>query len=60
MIKRQLLFHLLLLASITCSAQYKLDTLHYAGDSKYYLDIVYLGDGFMANEPKEQREQNKP
>ena len=31
-------------------AQYHLDTLHYAGDSKVFIDIVYLGDGFTEDE----------
>ena len=48
--KRSVLFFVMLLATITIRAQYKLDTLHYAGDSKYYIDIVYLGDGFTADE----------
>lgn len=48
--KKWFLFSVMLLATISIRAQYKLDTLHYAGDSKYYIDIVYLGDGFMANE----------
>lgn len=48
--KRRILFFMMILATITCRAQYKLDTLHYAGDSKYFIDIVYLGDGFTADE----------
>lgn len=48
--KRRIFYFVMLLATITCRAQYKLDTLHYAGDSKYFIDIVYLGDGFTADE----------
>ena len=48
--KRRILFFVMLLATVTIRAQYKLDTLHYAGDSKYFIDIVYLGDGFLADE----------
>lgn len=48
--KRRIIFFVMLLATITIRAQYKLDTLHYAGNSKYFIDIVYLGDGFTADE----------
>ena len=50
--KRAYLVFLLLLATIIGRAQspYHLDTLHYAGDSKYFVDIVYLGDGFKEDE----------
>ena len=48
--KRWMLFFVIVLATVTVRAQYKLDTLHYAGDSKHYIDIVYLGDGFTADE----------
>ena len=48
--KKQILLCVMLLAAISMRAQYKLDTLHYAGDSKYFIDIVYLGDGFTADE----------
>lgn len=48
--KRRILFFVILLMTISSRAQYQLDTLHYAGDSKYYIDIVYLGDGFTADE----------
>lgn len=47
---KQILLCVMLLASISLRAQYKLDTLHYAGDSKFYIDIVYLGDGFTEDE----------
>ena len=38
------------MATTAIRAQYQLDTIHYAGDSKHYIDIVYLGDGFQADE----------
>ena len=31
-------------------AQYKLDTIYYAGPSELFADIVFLGDGFTASE----------
>lgn len=48
--KKQILLCVMILAAISMRAQYKLDTLHYAGDSRYFIDIVYLGDGFTADE----------
>lgn len=33
-----------------CSAQYKMDTILYAGDSEIFTDIVFLGDGFTEDE----------
>ena len=48
--KRRLLYSLMLLAPMLIRAQYHLDTLHYAGDSKVFIDIVYLGDGFTEDE----------
>ncbi len=48
--KRTYLVFIMLLTTVIVRAQYKLDTLHYAGDSKYYIDIVFLGDGFKADE----------
>ena len=48
--KRRLLYSLMLLAPMLIRAQYHLDTLHYAGDSKAFIDIVYLGDGFTEDE----------
>ncbi len=44
----------LLLAGITsvaiCHAQYKLDTLAYAGNSSKYTDFIFLGDGFTESQ----------
>lgn len=43
----------LLMTALTCGAQeteLKLDTIHYAGDSNIYTDIVFLGDGFTDEE----------
>lgn len=48
--KRILFLCVMLMTVISIHAQYKLDTLQYVGDSKYYLDIVYLSDGFTADE----------
>lgn len=48
--KRQILIIVMLLAAVVIRAQYQLDTIHYAGDSKCFIDIVYLGDGFTADE----------
>lgn len=39
-----------LILGLKCMAQYKLDTLYYAGESNVFTDIVFLGDGFTANE----------
>lgn len=39
-----------LLLSAPSMAQFKLDTIRYAGDSKDYTDIVFLGDGFTKSE----------
>ncbi len=39
-----------LLVAVPCRAQFKLDTITYAGDSQYYTDIVFLGDGFTYSE----------
>jgi len=43
-------FVLGLLLSSPVAAQYKLDTIRYAGNSSNYTDIIYLGDGFTENE----------
>lgn len=48
--KRILLIGLMLTMKLSGWAQYQLDTIHYAGDSKSFIDIVFLGDGFTANE----------
>lgn len=60
----------MLISSMTCMAQYKLETINYAGPSDIYTDIVFLGDGFTESElpvfvnfVKEQTEaffQNQP
>lgn len=39
-----------MMMSLTVKAQYQLDTILYAGDSKTFTDIVFLGDGFKENE----------
>ena len=39
-----------LLLSAPSMAQFKLDTIRYAGDSQDYTDIVFLGDGFTKSE----------
>ena len=39
-----------LLLSAPSKAQFKLDTIRYAGDSQDYTDIVFLGDGFTKSE----------
>ena len=38
------------LLSAPCKAQFKLDTLKYAGDSQDYTDILFLGDGYTSAE----------
>lgn len=40
----------MLMLSVPCAAQYRLDTLVYAGDSRNITDIVFLGDGFTQSE----------
>ena len=49
---KKLLAALLLyvLAALPCTAQYKLDTIRYAGNSDDYTDIVYLCEGFTSSE----------
>jgi hypothetical protein len=37
-----------LILPLPCSAQFRLDTLKYAGDSQDYTDILFLGDGYTA------------
>ena len=39
-----------LIGTVPGKAQFKLDTITYAGDSQYYTDIVFLGDGFTQSE----------
>ena len=48
--KKILLTSVVLLATLTCQAQYKLDTINYAGPSDTFTDIVFLGDGFTESE----------
>ena len=48
--KKFLLIGFALVLGLNSMAQYKLDTLNYAGDSKIFTDIVVLGDGFTKNE----------
>ena len=48
--KKILLTCLILAIKLNGMAQYKLDTINYAGDSKIFADIVFLGDGFTADE----------
>ena len=45
-----LVFITVMTVTVPCAAQYKLDTLVYAGDSKNMTDIVFLGDGFTQSE----------
>lgn len=45
-----LVFITVVTVTAPCAAQYKLDTLVYAGDSKNITDIVFLGDGFTQSE----------
>lgn len=45
-----LVFITVMTVTVPCAAQYKLDTLIYAGDSKNMTDIVFLGDGFTQSE----------
>ena len=48
--RKSILLCVMMFTAMAGYAQYQLDTLVYAGDSKNFLDIVYLGDGFKANE----------
>ena len=48
--KKTLSLLVALLFSSVCSAQYKMDTILYAGDSEIFTDIVFLGDGFTEDE----------
>jgi hypothetical protein len=48
--KKFLLIGFALVLGLNSMAQYKLDTLNCAGDSKIFTDIVVLGDGFTKNE----------
>ena len=48
--KKLLLICFALVLGLNVMAQYKVDTIKYVGDSKYYIDIVFLGDGFKENE----------
>lgn len=47
---RIVLFTLFFLATLNGKAQYKLDTIAYAGPSKVFTDIIFLGDGFKDSE----------
>ncbi len=48
--KKAILLFIALISWMTGSAQYKMDTILYAGDSKIFTDIVFLGDGFKEDE----------
>ena len=48
--KKALFLLFAIMMSLGAKAQYQLDTVLYAGDSKIFTDIVFLGDGFRENE----------
>ena len=48
--KKILLLCVIMTMKLNVMAQYKLDTINYAGDSKVFVDIVFLGDGFTKYE----------
>ncbi len=48
--KKFILLFFALSSWLTGSAQYRMDTICYAGDSKIFTDIVFLGDGFKKEE----------
>ena len=48
--KKILTICLILAMKLNGMAQYKLDTIYYAGPSELFADIVFLGDGFTASE----------
>ena len=48
--KKILLLCVIMTIKLNVMAQYKLDTINYAGDSKVFVDIVFLGDGFTKYE----------
>lgn len=48
--KKTFLLLTVLIFTITVRAQYKMDTIRYAGDSQIFTDIVFLGDGFTEDE----------
>lgn len=50
MMKKAILLLTVLAFTTTVRAQYKMDTIFYAGDSQVFTDIVFLGDGFKEEE----------